>query len=230
TEVKECLEKRQENIVLDLIQNYKIAIQDRAFLRVVIGSTCIFAAEFSLNSYIGVRLSETFNPISIGNFEIVGVRMLSILNIQNMLLVVCLTFIINRFIDHISGKKALLLGLVLYGIGYVAVTSSNTWYVLIIFNFIATVGELVYSPIRNAEQANMIPADKRGSYSAFAGLSDIGADLIARMTIIVGAFLIPTMMSVYIGMIVIIGAFFLYKGLFARTSSHSQGRLDKISI
>ena len=38
---------RKENIVLDLIQNYKIAIQDRAFLRVVIGSTCIFAAGFS---------------------------------------------------------------------------------------------------------------------------------------------------------------------------------------
>lgn len=118
----------------------------------------------------------------------------------------------------------------LYGIGYVVVTSANTWYVLIIFNFIATVGELVYSPIRNAEQANMIPADKRGSYSAFASLSDIGADLIARMTIIVGAFLIPTMMSVYIGMIVIIGAFFLYKGLFVRTNSQSQERLNKISI
>ncbi|PGK40174.1 MDR family MFS transporter [Bacillus cereus] len=229
-EVKECLEKRQGNIVFDLIQNYKIAIQDRAFLRVVIGSTCIFAAEFSLNSYIGVRLSETFNPISIGDFEIVGVRMLSILNIQNMLLVVCLTFIINKFTDHLSGKKALLLGLVLYGIGYVAVTSSNTWYVLIIFNFIATVGELVYSPIRNAEQANMIPADKRGSYSAFVSLSDIGADLIARMTIIIGAFLVPTMMSVYIGMIVIIGAFFLYKGLFVRRNSQYQERLNKISI
>ncbi|PFA05894.1 MDR family MFS transporter [Bacillus cereus] len=228
-EVKESLEKRHGNIVLDLIQNYKVAIRDRAFLRVVIGSTCIFAAEFSLNSYIGVRLSETFNPISIGSFEIVGVRMLSILNIQNMLLVVCLTFIVNKFTDHLSGKKALLLGLVLYGVGYVTVTSANTWYVLIIFNFIATVGELVYSPIRNAEQANMIPADKRGSYSAFAGLSDIGADLIARMTIIVGAFLVPTMMSVYISIIVIIGAFFLYNGLFVRTNSQSQERLNKMS-
>lgn len=99
-----------------------------------------------------------------------------------------------------------------------------------IFNLIATVGELVYSPIRNAEQANMIPADKRGSYSAFAGLSHIGADLIARMTIIIGAFLVPTMMSVYIGIIVIIGAFFLYKGLFVRRNSQYQERLNKISI
>ncbi|MGM2728408.1 MDR family MFS transporter, partial [Bacillus cereus group sp. Bce005] len=45
-----------------------------------------------------------------------------------------------------------------------------------------------------------------------------------------GAFLIPTMMSVYIGMIVIIGAFFLYNGLFVRTSSQLQERLNKISI
>lgn len=228
-EVKVCLEKKHENIVLDLIQNYKVAIQDRAFLKVVIGSICIFAAEFTLNSYIGIRLSETFHPISLGDFEIVGVRMLSILNIQNMLLVVCLTFIVNKFTDRLSGKKALLFGLVLYGIGYVTVTSANTWYVLVIFNFIATVGELVYSPIRNAEQANMIPADKRGSYSAFAGLSDIGADLIARMTIIVGAFLAPTMMSAYIGIIVIMGTFLLYTGLFVRTNSQSQERLNKMS-
>ncbi|WP_025147474.1 MFS transporter [Bacillus sp. H1a] len=228
-EVKVCLEKRHGNIVLDLIQNYKVAIQDRAFLRVVIGSTCIFAAEFSLNSYVGVRLSETFNPISIGNFEIVGVRMLSILNIENMLLVVCLTFIVNKFTDCLSGKKALLLGLVLYGVGYVTVTSANTWYVLIIFSFIATVGELVYSPIRNAEQANMIPADKRGSYSAFAGLAYIGADLTARMTIIIGAFLVPTMMSVYIGIIAIMGTFLLYTGLFVRTNIQSQERLNKMS-
>ncbi|WP_242221043.1 MFS transporter [Bacillus cereus group sp. BfR-BA-01380] len=227
-EVKECLEKKHENIALDLIQNYKVAIQDRAFLKVVIGSTCIFAAEFSLNSYIGVRLSETFHPISVGNFEIVGVRMLSILNIQNMLLVVCLTFIVNKFTDRLSGKKALLLGLVLYGVGYVTATSANTWYILIIFNFIATVGELVYSPIINAEQANMIPADKRGSYSAFAGLSYIGADLIARMTIIVGAFLVPTMMSAYIGIIVIIGTFLVYTGLFVKKNIQSKEILNKI--
>ena len=73
----------------------------------------------------------------------------------------------------------------------------------------------------------MIPADKRGSYSAFAGLSDIGADLIARMTIIVGAFLIPTMMSVYIGIIVIIGTFLLYTGLFVRKNIQSKGILNK---
>ena len=39
--------------------------------------------------------------------------MLSILNIENMLLVVCFTFIVNRFTDRLSKKHALLFGLIL---------------------------------------------------------------------------------------------------------------------
>ncbi|MCQ6336543.1 MULTISPECIES: MDR family MFS transporter [Bacillus cereus group] len=223
------MEKKHKNIILDLLQNYRIALQDTPFVKVVIGSLFIFSAEFSLNSYIGVRLAETFDSVNIGSFEISGVRMLSILNIQNMVLVVLLTFIVKKFTDHLSGKNAVLLGLILYGIGYVTVTSANTWYILITFNFIATIGELIYSPVRNAEQANMIPADKRGSYSAFAILSNTGAELIARITIIIGAFLVPTMMSVFIGIIVAIGAFLLYIGLFARNNMQAKEQVNEIS-
>ena len=211
------LQKKHKNVLVDLISNYKVAFKDTAFVKVVTGSTFIFAAEFSLNSYIGIRLAETFEAVRIGSFEIVGVRMLSILNIENMLLVVCFTFIINRFTDKMNKKNALITGLIIYGIGYVTVTSANTWYMLVLFNLIATMGELIYSPIRNAEQSNMIPIDKRGSYSAFSNLSFSGADLIARASIIIGAFLIPTMMSVYIGFIVMMGTILIYTGLFAKT-------------
>jgi MFS family permease len=210
------LEKQHQNVFIDLFQNYKVAFQDRPFVKVVVGSMFIFAAEFSLNSYIGVRLAETFKTVTIGDFEIGGVRMLSILNIENMLLVVCLTFFITKITDRFSKQKMLLVGLIIYGIGYITVTSANSWYLLVIFGLIATLGELIYSPIRNAEQANMMPVDKRGSYSAFSNLSFSGADLIARSTIILGAFLIPTMMSVYIGIILMIGIFFVYTGLFVK--------------
>lgn len=214
------MEKKHKNVFIDLVQNYKVAFQDRPFAKVVIGSMLIFAAEFTLNSYIGVRLAETFKIVHIGDFEVAGVRMLSILNIENMLLVVCFTFLINRFTDRFSKKKVLLSGLIIYSVGYITVTSANTWYILILFNFIATIGELIYSPVRNAEEANMIPADKRGSYSAFSNFSFSGADLIARSTIIIGAFLLPTMMSVYIGIMLMIGIFLLYTGLFFRTANH----------
>ncbi|MBD7944631.1 MFS transporter [Psychrobacillus sp. Sa2BUA9] len=210
------LEKQHQNVFVDLIHNYKIAFKDKPFVQVVVGSMFIFAAEFSLNSYIGVRLAETFKVVNIGEFELAGVRMLSLLNIENMLLVVCLTFFINKITDRFSNRHVLLIGLAFYSLGYITITSANTWYILLLFNFIATVGELIYSPVRNAEQANMIPADKRGSYSAFSNFSFSGAELIARSTIIIGAYLVPTMMSVYIGIILMIGIGLLYAGLFWR--------------
>jgi len=118
----------------------------------------------------------------------------------------------------------MLIGLIIYGIGYVTITSANSWYMLVIFGFIATIGELIYSPIKNAELANMMPTDKRGSYSAFSNLSFSGADLIARSTIIIGAFLIPTMMSVYIGIILMIGISLIYSGLFVKNSKPLKNR------
>lgn len=206
--------KRHTNVLIDLLQNYKVAFQDRPFVKVVVGSMFIFSAEFSLNSYIGVRLAESFETFTIADFDIAGVRMLSLLNIQNMLLVVFLTFVVNKFTDRFSKQHVLLAGLLLYSVGYITITSANSLYLLILFNLIGTIGELVYSPVRNAEMANMIPEDKRGSYSAFSNFSFSGADLLARSTIIMGAFLIPTMMSVYMGVVLMIGTLLVYTGLF----------------
>ena len=220
--------QQHKNILVDVLQNYRVAFKDLPFVKVVVGSMFIFAAEFSLNSYIGVRLAETFEAVSIGSFEIAGVRMLSILNIQNMLLVVCLTFFVSRITDKFSKQKVLLAGLIIYSIGYVTITSADTWYILILFNLIATLGELIYSPVRNAEQANMMPEDKRGSYSAFSNVSFSGADLLARSTIIIGAYLMPTMMSVYIGVLLMAGTFLVYTGLFVRSYSVNKEIITKL--
>ncbi|MCJ1908581.1 MDR family MFS transporter [Planococcus ruber] len=221
--------QQHQNVLMDVLQNYRVAFRDFPFVKVVVGSMFIFAAEFSLNSYIGVRLAETFEAVSIGSFEIVGVRMLSLLNIQNMLLVVCLTFFVSRITDKFSKQKVLLTGLIVYSIGYITITSADVWYILILFNFIATIGELIYSPVRNAEQANMIPADKRGSYSAFSNISFSGADLLARSTIIIGAYLVPSMMSVYIGVLLMIGTFLVYTGLFVRNYTAQKEIITKLS-
>ncbi|MDN7240824.1 MFS transporter [Planococcus sp. N028] len=221
------LKKQHQNVFYDLLQNYKVAFQDAPFVKVVAGSMFIFAAEFSLNSYIAVRLAETFEPIALGGFEIGGVRMLSLLNIQNMLLVVLFSFLINRLTNRFSNQKVLLIGLLLYAIGYVTMTSANTWYVLIAFGIVATLGELVYSPVRNAEMANMMPEDKRGSYSAFSNLSFSGADLIARSTIIIGAYLVPTMMSVYMGVLLMIGIMLVYTGIFVNKHVDKKALVTK---
>lgn len=208
------LKAKHENFIIDLLQNYKIALQDTRYVKLVLGFMFILSAELSLNSYIGVRLSESFETIHVFGYQIEGVQMLSLMNIENMLLVVLLTFTVSKITDRFSNKNILITGLIIYGIGYIFLTSANSWYMLLLFGFIATIGELMYSPIFNTEQANMIPEDKRGSYSAFSNVSYNGAELIARSAIIIGAFAVPMMMSVYVGLIIAAGTALVYLSIF----------------
>lgn len=195
--------QKLRGVITDIFTSYQLAWRDRPFVKVVFGSMCILAAEFSMGSYVAVRLADSFEPLSFTGWSINGVRMMSIINIENTLLVVTLTFIVQRLAKRLSPRRTLAAGLMLYTIGYVVVTSANSMTALMVFIFIATIGELLYSPVLNTQKANMMPADQRGAYSAFAGTSFAGADLLSRSTILVGTFLIPSMMSVYLGLILL---------------------------
>ncbi len=210
------------SVLTDITNSYRIAWRDRPFVKVVLGSMCILAAEFSMGSYVAVRLADEFKTVEFGDLLVNGVRMVSLINIENTILVVCLTFFIQRLANRFSSRKTLVAGLALYLVGYMTVTSANSMTVLLTFIFIATIGELLYSPTLNAEKANMMPEDKRGAYSAFAGTSHAGADLISRSTIILGAVLAPFMMSVYIGLIVFLGLVLAYSGLYLKEAVETK--------
>lgn len=207
--------KTNDNMFIDLLQSYQTALMDKRYVQLVIGFMFVFTAERSLSSYISVRLKETFDTISIFNFEIEGVRMYSILNVENTLLVVCFTFLIANLTKSLSNKKILLIGLILYGIGYSLITSANNFFVLILLGVIATLGELLYSPVFNTEQANCIPEDQRGSYLAFSSLSFNGATLLSNASLILGAYLLPWQMSIWIACIIFLGIFIMYHGLYS---------------
>ncbi|WP_214745692.1 MULTISPECIES: MFS transporter [unclassified Exiguobacterium] len=210
--------QKLRGVLTDIFTSYQLAWRDRPFVKVVFGSMCILAAEFSMGSYVAVRLADSFEPLSFAGWSINGVRMMSIINIENTLLVVTLTFIVQRLAKRLSPRRTLAAGLMLYTIGYVVVTSANSMTALMVFIFIATIGELLYSPVLNTQKANMMPADQRGAYSAFAGTSFAGADLLSRSTFLVGTFLIPSMMSVYLGLILLTGFGLVYTSLFVKES------------
>ena len=214
--------QKLRGVLTDIFTSYQLAWRDRPFVKVVFGSMCILAAEFSMGSYVAVRLADSFEPLSFAGWSINGVRMMSIINIENTLLVVTLTFIVQRLAKRLSPRRTLAAGLMLYTIGYVVVTSANSMTALMLFIFIATIGELLYSPVLNTQKANMMPADQRGAYSAFAGTSFAGADLLSRSTILVGTFLIPSMMSVYLGLILLTGFGLVYTSLFVKESVERQ--------
>lgn len=175
---------------------------------------CVSSAESMLSSYISVRLSDTFEPITILGFTIEGVRMFSILSLENTLLVVCTTFLVSKMTNRMNYKTALIGGLFIYGIGYSLMMSGNEFYYLLILGAIATLGELMYSPVYYTEQANRIPEDRRGAYLAFSSFSYNGSTLISHGALIIGTFLVPWHMSLLLSAIIFIGISCIYLALY----------------
>ena len=74
----------------------------------------------------------------------------------------------------------------------------------------------------------MIPEDKRSTYSTFAMVSFYGGNILARLGLIIGAFILPWMMSIYVAVIVLLGFILLYYALFCNPNIDNQQkkRLD----
>ena len=139
--------------------------------------------------------------------------MYSILIMTNTIVVIALTYFISKYILKMNNEKALLIGLILYVIGYSGITYLNELSLLIIFMIIATFGEMIYSPIFGEQRYKEIPADKRGTYSAVNALSFHFANLLARFGIILGVFLNSVGMTIYMFVLLMVGSFLLYGGV-----------------
>lgn len=207
-------EKVHENVFKDLLYSYAEVSKDKPFVILVIGTIFIMCAEMSTSSYIAVRLSETFKTIYLFGFEITGVRMFSMISVVNTLTVVTSTFFISKLVGRFNMKRMMMIGFVLYGIGYTVLTAANVWWLIIAAILIATFGELIYAPIRNAEELDLIPENKRGAYGAFSNLGYNGADLLSKLGIILGAYLNPFAMSLVMAAIVAIGGVCMVYSLF----------------
>ncbi|WP_436860976.1 MFS transporter [Staphylococcus caeli] len=215
-DVEQVINKREDltSKFKHFIDSYHTVLKDKYYMLLNIGFMMVIMAELSLNSYVVVRLKEAFEPIYIIGFYIDGVRMFSIIMIVNTLVVATLTFTVNRIVDATSKRIAFIVGIVFYTVGYSILMSSTTFWILCLFSMIATIGELIYSPIQNAQRFLMIPDDKRSTYNTFSMISFYGGNILARFGLIIGAFILPWMMSVYVAVIVLLGFVLLYYALF----------------
>ncbi|SCS53827.1 MFS transporter [Staphylococcus caeli] len=215
-DVEQVINKKEDltSKLKHFIESYHTVIKDKHYMLLNIGFMMVIMAELSLNSYVVVRLKEAFEPIYILGFYVDGVRMFSIIMIVNTLVVATLTFTVNRIVDATSKRIAFIIGIILYTLGYSILMSATSFWILCLFSMVATIGELIYSPIQNAQRFLMIPDDKRSTYNTFGMISFYGGNILARFGLIIGAFILPWMMSVYVAVIVLLGFALLYYALF----------------
>ena len=180
----------------------------------ILGFAFYSAAEFSLQNYTGIRLSKEFQPLTLFSINIDGVRMLSILQVINTIMVVCFTFIVSKITEKKTERTVIISGLFIYISGYGLMASANSLYLLIPLMVLATLGELASAPILSARQVDLIPEDKQASYLSFGSLSFQGSQLLAAVGLTLGGYLTASLISAYIIILGIAGIYFVVSSLY----------------
>ncbi|HDC9372719.1 TPA: MFS transporter [Staphylococcus aureus] len=218
-QVKQSDDKRQASRyqklqIMNIFRSYKLVLKDRNYMLLISGFSIIMMGEFSISSYIAIRLKDQFETISIGSYDITGAKMLAILLMINTVVVILLTYSISKVVLKIDFKKALITGLLIYIVGYSGLTYLNQFGLLVVFMIIATVGEIIYSPIVSEQRFKIIPKAKRGTYSAVNALGIHFSETLARLGIVLGVFLTSLQMGLYMFIVLTIGASMLVAGVF----------------
>lgn len=144
---KKHASRYQKLQIMNIFRSYKLVLKDRNYMLLISGFSIIMMGEFSISSYIAIRLKDQFG-------------------------------------------------------------------LLVVFMIIATVGEIIYSPIVSEQRFKIIPKAKRGTYSAVNALGIHFSETLARLGIVLGAFLTTLQMGLYMFIVLTIGASMLVAGVF----------------
>ncbi|WP_368901780.1 MDR family MFS transporter [Oceanobacillus oncorhynchi] len=202
-------EQKKNGFMLGFISDYTEVLKDARFMVLCVSTLLILSLEFQLYGFIAVRLSEDIHT-SLFGITIDGPKMLSILIITNTMLVILASGILGNTVQKINIKSTLFLGLFMYVLGYSFLAWSNVVVVLTIAIIVATIGEILFQPIRSTYVAQLANKDARGSYMAVSGLSMEAGQILGSLGLMVSAFLSNAMMAglfLFIGGLGILGFF-----------------------
>lgn len=112
---------------------------------------------------------------------------------------------ISKFTDRFDMKKAMLAGIVIYTGAYASMLVAPNFLLLVVLVVTATIGELVFSPIYQVVQVNLMNPDNKGVYSAFGSLAVDCSALVSYLILLMSQYIgINMLYFILIGLIAVI--------------------------
>lgn len=222
-------ENKKRNPFLNLISHYSVAIKDYPFLLTVIGFGFLIVGEEIMPGYVAIRLEQQFNMISFFNINVTGVKMLSLLMLENTIFVILLTIWMNKLTDKWNKIKVLSFGLIIYATGFVAISISLNFSMLLLFGLINSIGETIAIPLFGAEQIELMPEDKRASYIALSSLSTREAAFIAGILLSTSYFVSSLVMTAFVAFLLFFGVILILLGLYGNENDGEESVISSIN-
>jgi MFS transporter, DHA1 family, multidrug resistance protein B len=189
---------KQTKVLRNMFKSYKEVAGDKVFIYFVLAGLLMQSLENNLENYIGVRLDNEMPTQSLFTMDVTGVEMLGFLKSENTIIVVILTVFITKWVAKKREDLTFLSSILIFTVGYVAVSYFNNIWLLFIFMAVATIGELMRVPIQSDFLASIPTDDKRSSYMAVNGMVFNGSMMLSSLFITLSAFLNKEMMSLLI--------------------------------
>lgn len=148
---------------VDLRSMFSIAA-DRTFLVFTGLSLLVFLAMGQLISTLSVFTVDRigFSTVQYG-----------LLLTMNGVIVVLFQYPVARRVARLAKSRALILGSLLYGLGYLSLGWIGSFTLALGAIVIITAGEIIFSPSALSVVGELSPRDRRGRYMGFFGLSEI---------------------------------------------------------
>lgn len=187
---------------------YGIILLDKRFMVYCIGMLLVLGVEFQLPNYIAVYLNKNFNSIVLG-YDINGIKMLSLIQLINSILIVLLPLVLNKFID-LDNPFTFMVGIVAYSIGYAMLLLTDNFNLLVLLAVLFSIGEMLYYPIKQVILAEIVPKESQTKYMAFHQIITHASRIIGTFGLTLFSFINIYFVSIIIFMLGILGGIMIY--------------------
>ncbi|MGD8545039.1 MAG: MFS transporter [Candidatus Bathyarchaeota archaeon] len=155
---------RPNETILETLEGYLQIGRDGLFMTFMFASILMTLAYIQINTTLPVFLREVHGIPDQGYGYLLSL---------NAGMVVLFQFWITRRITHLRPMRVMVLGTLLYAIGFSMYGFVSTYLLFITAMIIITIGEMLVTPVGQALVAKLAPEDMRGRYMAMFGFSHI---------------------------------------------------------
>jgi len=135
---------------------------DRTFLTFTVLCLLVFLVMAQLGSTLSIFTVEKMG---------LSTAQYGMLLTANGIIVVLFQYPVARWAGHLKKARGLVLGSLLYGIGWLSLSWAGDFSWALVSIAIVTAGEIVFTPLTASTVGRLAPPDKRGRYMGFFGLS-----------------------------------------------------------
>lgn len=192
--------------------SYKQVLIDGKFLLYIIATLLTLSVERNFTNYIGIRLEDQMHGaqwLPWIHANVSGLEMLGILRTENTLAVVVLPLLLGKLLFSRSSPQTMCIAMGMNIIGYSYLTFGNQPSLLILLMLLATIGELIYVPIKQALLVNIVPDHSRSTYMAVNSMALRGSHILAGVNVVIGGFLSSGSMALLVFLTGILGLLIL---------------------